>query len=371
MKINDLSYWLALSFIPGVGSVIYKRLIEHFRSPAMVFGSSIEELKKIEGIGERLARDILSYDWKEKVKKELSRLEKEKENVKVITLLDDLYPSNLKKIYDPPPFLYMRGEIKKEDDRAIAIVGSRKATTYGRLMAERLSKDLASQGITIVSGMARGIDTFSHQGAISARGRTIAVLGCGIDIVYPSENKGLRDKIIESGAVLTEFPFSTPPEGGNFPSRNRIISGLSLGVVIIEATSDSGSLITASSALDQGREVFAVPGNITSKLSQGTNKLIKKGAKLVEDVDDILEEILPQIEKERKRPGASRSQRDLRPELTPEEETIYNLLSFEPKHIDIISRESRLPPNKILSLLLGMEIKGAIRQLPGKSFVII
>lgn len=358
----NLKYWLALSFVPGVGPVLYKRLIEHFHLPVRVFSSSIEELKRIEGIGEKLAKDILMADLREKVEIELSRIEKE--NVKVITLLDDLYPENLKRIYDPPPFLYMKGEIKKEDNRAIAIVGSRKATTYGRLMAERLSKDLASQGITVVSGMARGIDTFSHQGALSVEGRTIAVLGCGIDIVYPSENIGLRDKIIKSGAVFTEFPFSTPPEGGNFPSRNRIISGLSLGVVIIEATSDSGSLITASAALDQGREVFAVPGNITSRLSQGTNKLIKKGAKLVEDVDDIFEEILPQIEKKRKKREARK------PVLTTEEEVIYSLLSDEPKHIDTINRESRLTSNKVLSLLLCMEIKGAVRQLPGKSFVV-
>jgi len=368
-EINDLENWFGLSFIPGVGNVLYKRLIEHFGSPSRVFASSIEELKKIEGIGEKLAKDILNYNWKERVKMELSRIEEE--GVKVITLLDDLYPDNLKKIYDPPPFLYMRGGIKKEDYRAIAIVGSRKASTYGRLIAERLSKDLALHGVTIVSGMARGIDTFAHEGALSIGGRTIAVLGCGIDIIYPAENKGLRDRIIESGAVLTEFPFSTLPEGRNFPSRNRIISGLSLGVVIIEATSDSGSLITASSALDQGREVFAVPGNITSKLSHGTNKLIKRGAKLVEGVDDILEEILPQIEKGVRKPDAPKPERDLRAELTQEEEAIYRLLSYEPKHIDIISRESRLPPNRILSILLGMEIKGVIRQLPGKNFVII
>ncbi len=357
--IGDLKYWLALNHVPGIGKVLYKRLIDHFKSPVKIFSSSIEKLKSVEGIGERLARDILITDWKEKVDVELSRIEKEK--VKIITLLDELYPDNLKKIYDPPPFLYIMGELRKEDNRAIAIVGSRKATTYGRLMAERISKDLVSQGITVVSGMARGIDTFSHQGALSAGGRTIAVLGCGIDIVYPSENKNLRDRIMESGAVLTEFPFSTQPEGVNFPSRNRIISGLSLGVVIIEAASDSGSLITASNALDQGREVFAVPGNITSKFSQGTNKLIKRGAKLVEDADDIIEEILPQIERKKKDKTI--------PVLTSEEEVIYKLLSYEPKHIDTISREGRLTSNKALSLLLEMEIKGVIRQLPGKSFV--
>lgn len=360
---DNLRYWLGLGLVPGIGNVLYKRLIDHFKSPEIVFSSSVEELKKVEGIGERLASDILKTDWKEKVDIELSRIEKEKVNV--ITLLDDHYPINLKRIYDPPPFLYIKGEIRKEDNRAVAIVGSRRATTYGRLMAERLSKDLASRGITVVSGMARGIDTFSHKGALSAGGRTIAVLGCGIDIVYPSENKNLRDRIIESGAVLTEFPLSTQPEAVNFPSRNRIISGLSLGVVIIEATSDSGSLITASTALDQGRDVFAVPGNITSKLSQGTNKLIKKGAKLVESVDDILEDILPQM-------GTKRENHNIpRPQLTPEEEVIYSLLSHEPKHIDIISRESKLASKRVLSILLVMEMKGAIKQLPGKFFVVM
>ncbi len=359
---DNLRYWLGLSLVPGIGDVLYKRLIDHFKSPEMVFSSSVEELKKVEGIGERLARDILMTDWKGKVNTEISQIEKEKVNV--ITLSDNLYPTNLRRIYDPPPFLYMKGEIRKEDNRAVAIVGSRKATTYGRLMAERLSKDLSSHGITVVSGMARGIDTFSHEGALLTGGRTIAVLGCGIDIVYPSENRNLRNRIIESGAVVTEFPFSTQPEAVNFPLRNRIISGLSLGVVIIEATSDSGSLITASAALEQGRDVFAVPGNITSKLSQGTNKLIKRGAKLVESVDDILEEILPQM-------GMKKEKRDIpKPELTPEEEVIYSLLSYEPKHIDSISRESRLTSNKVLSILLVMEMKGAIRQLPGKCFVI-
>lgn len=360
MEIDKLRYWLALKFTPGIGNMLYKRLIEHFRSAERVFSSSADELEQVEGIGKNLAKVILRYDWEKQVKKELSLIEKE--NVRVITILDDLYPENLKKIYDPPPFLYIKGEIKKEDNRAIAIVGSRRATAYGRLIAERLSQDLARHGITVVSGMARGIDTFSHQGALSAGGRTIAVLGCGIDIVYPPENNTLRDKIAESGVVLTEFPFSTPPEGVNFPSRNRVISGLSLGVVIIEASSDSGSLITASSALDQGREVFAVPGNITSRTSQGTNNLIKRGAKLVEGVDDILEEVLPQIEKQK--PKA------IRPELTVEEEPIYNLLSYEPKHIDTITRESNLPSSKALSLLLNMELKGAIRQLPGKTFTV-
>lgn len=363
MKTDELRYWLALSFIPGIGRVFYKKLIEHFGSPEKVLSTSAQELKKINGIGEKLARNILNYRWKEEVDKELSCILKE--NVKVITLSDEAYPENLKKIYDPPPFIYIKGDIKKEDNRAIAIVGSRKATTYGRLMAEKLSKDLAYYGVTVVSGMARGIDTFSHKGALSAGGRTLAVLGSGIDVIYPPENKQLLEDIFRSGAVLTEFHFSTPPEGVNFPSRNRIISGLSLGVVIIEATSDSGSLITAAAALDQGREVFAVPGNITSRTSAGTNKLIKKGAKLVEDVADILEEILPQIEK---RSGKEEAPR---PELTLEEETIYSLLSDEPKHIDLISRESGMTPNKVLSLLLRMEIKDAVRQLPGKSFITI
>lgn len=361
MKNDALKYWLALSFIPGIGRVLYKKLVEHFGSPEKIFSLSAEELKRIDGIGEKLARSILDYNWKEEVAKEISLIQQG--NVQVITLSDEEYPENLKKIYDPPTFIYLKGNIKKDDERAIAIVGSRKATTYGRLMAEKLSRELVYNGVTVVSGMARGIDTFSHKGALSGGGRTLAVLGSGIDVIYPPENKQLLEDISSSGAVLTEFHFSTPPEGVNFPSRNRIISGLSLGVVIIEATSDSGSLITASAALDQGREVFAVPGNITSRMSEGTNKLIKKGAKLVEDVADILEEILPQIEKKSGKFEAPR------PELTLEEETIYKLLSDEPKHIDLISRGSRLPPNKVLSLLLAMEIRGVVRQLPGKNFI--
>ncbi|MCK4649099.1 DNA-processing protein DprA, partial [bacterium] len=256
---------------------------------------------------------------------------------------------------------------KREDKNAIAIVGSRRATTYGRLTAQRLSAQLAAQGITIISGMARGIDSEAHKGALAVGGRTIAVLGCGIDVVYPPENRALEERIASSGAVITEFPFGTRPFAGNFPKRNRIISGLSIGVIIVEAAQRSGALITARLALEQGREVFAVPGSTTSPYSKGTHNLIKEGAKLVEDIDDILEELKPLIEIAKEK--GKENQDFLRPILSKEEEIIYNLVTQEPKHIDIFIQESKLPAQRAIAILTNLQIKGLIKELSGKNFI--
>jgi DNA processing protein len=283
----------------------------------------------------------------------------------IITLKDETYPERLKTIYDPPPLLYVRGELKKEDAFAISIVGSRKTSPYGRRITEKVSQDLARHGVTIVSGMARGIDSVAHWGAISGGGRTIAVLGCGVDVIYPRENRNLFGQIIDHGAILSEFPMGSPPEGGHFPKRNRIISGLSLGVVVVQADAGSGSLITAGYALEQGREVFAMPGNVGAEGSRGTNQLIKDGAKLVESSEDILEEILPQW-----RRGGETVQKTESPgrDLPEEERVIYELLGETPLHIDAIIRESRLEPGRVSSLLLNLELKGLLSQWPGKCF---
>jgi DNA processing protein len=268
----------------------------------------------------------------------------------------------LREIEDAPMVIYLKGDTQPQDRYAIAIVGSRKPTHYGESVAENISEELASMGFTIVSGMARGIDALSHKGALSAGGRTIAVLGSGLDVPYPSENKMLMDRIASSGCVISEFPPGTPPDKENFPRRNRLISGLSLGTLVIEATSESGSLITARYALEQGREVFAVPGNITSSTSEGTNELIKKGAILARKAEDIIEELAPVLK------GYIRSKDKVKVEVTEEEKNLCNLLSGEPKQIDIISRESGLPSSKVLGILLGLELKGAVRQTTGKRF---
>jgi DNA processing protein len=289
----------------------------------------------------------------------------EKVGGRILTLGEENYPKRLKEIYDPPPVLYVRGELRKQDELAISIVGSRKTSPYGRWFTERVSRELAQQGVTIVSGMARGIDSVAHQGAISEGGRTIAVLGCGVDIVYPRENRRLCEQVIDHGAVVSEFPMESPPEAGHFPKRNRIISGLSLGVVVVQAGKDSGSLITANYALEQGRDVFAVPGNVGAESTQGTNHLIKQGAKLVESSEDILQEILPQWRRDEK---AISKVEEREKGLSGEEKALYAVLGDTPLHIDAIIRETQLDPGKVSSLLLNLELKGFVSQWPGKSF---
>jgi DNA processing protein len=360
---EDIFYWLALSLTPGVGGILIKRLLDHFKTPEAVFQASMKDLLQIEGLGEKVAKEIQKGPVEKKVEKELYLLREV--GGKMMTINDESYPTRLREVYDPPPVLYVRGELRKEDELAVAIVGSRKTTPYGRWMTEKMGQELARHGITIVSGMARGIDSLAHWGALSGGGRTVAVLGCGVDVVYPRENRKLFNKIIDQGAVLSEFPMGSPPEGGHFPKRNRIISGLSIGVVVVQASMESGSLITANYALEQGREVFAVPGNVGSESSRGTHQLIKEGAKLVESSEDILEEILPQLEKERESPQKVESPaRD----LTEEERILYDQLSETPLHIDALIRESQFDPGKVSSLLLNLELKGLILQWPGKCF---
>ena len=298
--------------------------------------------------------------------------------MEIVTILDEDYPELLRQIHDPPPFLYVRGELLPEDQKALAIVGSRQCSEYGRAVARRISQELARRGFTIVSGLARGIDGAAHEGALSVGGRTLGVLGCGVDVAYPLEHLSLKEAISKQGAVISEFPLATAPVPENFPRRNRVISGLCLGVIVVEAADQSGALITATSALEQGREVFAVPGPIGSKTSVGTHRLIKQGAKLIEGVEDILEEISGQLQPS----GPSRSvstvsagppDRQAGPPrwsgLNPEEQMIYELLSHEPRHVDDLTVQAGRASSEMAGLLLQLELKGAARQLAGHMYI--
>jgi DNA processing protein len=354
--------WLLLSTVPGVGQMRLTRLINRFGSPENVFNATTKELASLEGMSNKIIEGIKRGGNKRRVEEEMLRMEKYQ--ISLVTNQDSGYPENLKNLENSPPFLYVRGSLLDRDKNAIAIVGSRKATFYGKGIAEEFGFELAKRGVTVVSGMARGIDTAAHQGAIKARGRTLAILGCGVDMVYPPENRKLRDKIIQSGAVLSEFHLGTQPIAGNFPQRNRIISGLSLGVICVEASDDSGVFSTVQWAADQGREVFAVPGDVKRKSSTGTNRLIRDGVRMVTGIEDVLEELQFTSEPD----GKSWASPEISLKLSDAEKTVYALLSETPIHIDEISEEVSLSTPETLSLLLSLELKGAIRQLPGKTF---
>jgi len=361
---EDIAYWLALNLLPGVGQILSRRLLDLFQHPKAIFSASRRDLCQVEGIGERLAQQIVSFAWEEQVDQELREVERR--GIRILTLQDVGYPPSLRAIPDPPLILYVMGDIREEDELALAVVGSRSPTPYGRLTADSLSRGLAEVGLTIVSGMARGIDSIAHRAALTVGGRTIAVLGSGLGVIYPPENASLADKIAHSGALVSEFPLFTRPERGNFPLRNRLISGLSMGVIVVEAAANSGSLITAHHALEQNREVFAVPGNIQSPKSKGSNWLIKRGAKLVDSVADVLEE-LPLVVQERLRrrqaSGAGETEG-----LSSEEELILSLLPEEGLEWDQVVAQSRLPIGRINSIVTMLELKGRLRQLQGKLF---
>lgn len=362
---QDSYHWLALSFVEGLGSIGFRNLIRRFHTPGGVFRAAWNDLEKVEGIRNRAIRGIHEFKQAARVERELELMRKH--GVKLVPFLDDTYPANLLNIYDPPPCLYVKGDLHREDKRAVAVVGSRFASSYGKMVTERISQDMARRGITIVSGMARGIDTSAHRGALTVKRRTIAVLGCGLDVCYPLENRRLKDDIASCGAVISEFPMSTAPAGCNFPRRNRIISGMSLGVVVVEASHRSGSLITARLALEQGRDVFAVPGSIDSLRSRGTHQLIKEGAKLVEDAEDIVSELMPDapcLPFQSRTGGAAEGER-----LDREAAAVLALLTHEQAHIDTIIAGCGLDSYRVSSALLDLELKGLVRQLPGKHFM--
>jgi DNA processing protein len=362
---SELKNWLALFTVPNVGPVRYISLVKHFGSPEKVLSASEKELAELPDIGPVTASSIRNQVFWDKTEEQVKLLEKNQ--IKIVTFKDENYPENLKSIYDPPPFLFLKGEIRKEDQNAVAIVGCRSASVYGKRITERIGRELAKNGITIVSGLARGIDSIAHLSALKENGRTLAVFGSGLDVIYPPENKKLAEEIVSNGAIISEFFLGTKPEAPNFPRRNRIISGLSLGVVIVEAGTKSGALVTASCALEQNREVFAIPGNLGSKNSEGTNALIKQGAKLVTTVEDILEEL--KITTKGKRPDSSaQTEKDIS-HLSEMERNIFKLISDEPYHIDKIATQASVSLPQALSALLSLELKGLVKQLSGKMFV--
>jgi len=356
---EELFLLLALVKARGIGPILSRRLLEAFGSAKAVFEAKEQELRAVEGVTKAVIRSLKGQDPLLVGMKEWERARDM--GVELISISDPRYPSNLREIYDPPLVLYVKGELKQQDKNAVAVVGSRRCSPYGREFARRLASCLAEAGVTVVSGLARGIDTEAHLGALEA-GRTIAVLGSGMDRIYPPENYRLAQRIASSGAVLSEFPLGTPPERWNFPVRNRVISGLSLGVVVVEASAKSGALITARLALEQGRTVFAVPGVVGSLFSQGTHRLIKEGAKLVEGPEDVLEEIMPQLEfPERGKPLQG---------FSPDEEMVLEILREGPKHVDELLRILKLEASSLNPLLMGLELKGIVKQLPGRIYIL-
>lgn len=358
----DLRETLRLMSIPGMGLRRILNIVHHFKDIDRIFESNISELCQIPGINKNLAEAILKTDTERFVDEQLAILEKSP--FEVTTIFDKNYPEKLKNIYDPPILFYRLGDFDEKDSDAVAIVGTRLPSSYGKAITEKLVQGLVEQQLTIVSGFARGIDTIAHKTAIHNNGRTIAVLGNGIDRVYPPENRDLKNQIIENGVYCSEFPIGTKPDAVNFPRRNRIISGLSLGVVVIEAGEKSGAILTAYYAVDQNRDVFAVPGRISDSKSIGTNRLIQKGAKLILDVDDILAEI-ENLRKFSTQPG----QIKIEFELEGDEKAIFEELSNDPVNIDALAEALHKSPFELLPVLLNMEIKGYVRQLAGKMFV--
>jgi len=372
MLSQELTDWLRLVLTPEIGSRRGKSLLERFKTPKAILEASLDDIAEVENVGREVAKKIV--EGRKRIDLDCQIKLIKKNNVTLIPLDSGYYPANLKSIFDPPLVLFIKGEILEQDYFSIAIVGTRLASFYGRTMSEKLSRELTEKGFTIVSGGARGIDTFSHQAALRAKGRTLAVLGCGLDVVYPPENKKLFEEIAEKGAVISEFPLSTRPDKGNFPMRNRIISGLSLGVIVIEAPHKSGALITVTHANEQGREVFSVPGHADSFVSKGTNQLLREGAKLVENADDIIEELEPILKSKIKElkvnlPEPPQKKEILmEPQLSEEEAKVYNLLSSGSLDFDDIIVKSQLPVSAASSVLMMLQLKKLVKQLPGKIF---
>jgi DNA processing protein len=357
--------WLTLKLTPALGNRCILKLIKRFGSPSAVLRAGAEDLCAIPGLREKARAALQNRDTIRHPGTEWERLERE--GIRLLSLLDPDYPANLAAIPDPPAVLFMKGTVEARDLVAVAVVGSRAASPLGMAFTERLCMDLSQSGVTIVSGLAVGIDSAAHRGALKGKGRTLAVLGCGLDIEYPRVNSALRQQIIAAGALFSEFPLETSPAPVNFPMRNRIISGLALGVVVVEAAHRSGSLITARMALEQGREVFAVPGTARHYRSIGPHRLLKQGAKLVESAEDVLEEIRPLI-----RPSWVASPREEKPAAAgsdADETSLLAVLDQHPRHIDAICRDLQWPMARVMAVLLTLELKGSVQQLPGKYFV--
>jgi DNA processing protein len=364
---QDRIAWLTLKLIPGLGNRSLLRLLKHFGSPQAALRAGVKELSAVPGLREKARLALQKKETIRPVESEWERLRKE--DIRILSLSDPDYPANLKAIPDPPAVLFMKGCMEARDLVSVSVVGSRAASPMGMAFTERLCMDLSQYGVTIVSGLAVGIDSAAHRGALKGKGRTLAVLGCGLDVEYPRTNSLLRQQIVDSGALISEFPLETLPAPVNFPMRNRIISGLALGVVVVEAAHRSGSLITARLALEQGREVFAVPGVARHYRSIGPHRLLKQGAKLVESAEDILEEIRPLVRPSWTPVAGKKPVPVAPPKLDADEMTIFTKLDQHPQHIDNICRELSWPMAKVMAILLNLELKGSVQQLPGKYFV--
>jgi DNA processing protein len=369
-NVKDL---IILSRIPGIGPNRLRILVSHFGNPTNVLSASARDIVSIEGFNKKLAVIVSSFRKNSKYAEAIKYADHQfstmnKYEAHMVAFWDKKYFELLKKIFDPPPYLFLKGNIIEEDKYAIAVVGTRNPSKYGIAIAEKFSQELSRLGITIVSGLARGIDTIAHNSVLKTGGRTIAVIGSGIDVIYPPENKNLFEKISENGAVVSEYDMGTPPDAGNFPRRNRIISGMSLGTIIIETGIDGGAMITASTALDQNRDVFAVPGLINEKRSVGCNTLIRDGrAKLVTSIEDVLDELETKLRPILK--GSSQQPPRHEPELTLFEKKVYENLSEVPIHIDQLSEKADMSTTDTLVNLLSLEFKGLVKQMSGKMFI--
>lgn len=360
MSGDDIRFWVGFSKVPGIGAARLRALLDYFGDLELAWKAPMHELQQA-GLDRRSIVNLVKLRDGLDLEAEVRRLERQ--GVKALTWEDADYPPNLRQVYNPPPVLYVRGSIEARDEWAVAIVGTRRASVYGKEAAQMLSAGLAKAGVTVVSGLARGIDTVAHRSCLEAGGRTLAVLGCGVDIVYPQENARLAAEIVERGALVSEYPLGTRPESRNFPPRNRIVSGLTLGTVVVEGDMGSGALITAGFAAEQGREVLAVPGSIFARNCRGTNRLIQQGAKMVCTVGDVLEELNLTMVSEQAQVRA----------ILPENETealLLQHLSAEPVHVDALGRAVKLPIAQVSSTLALMELKGMVRQVGGMSYVV-
>ena len=362
---NSTEACIALNMLPTVGPVRLRKLLEVFNEPQQILAAKRSELRKVEGIGNEVADQISNWESTVDLAAELKRVSEF--SVTVITQESPSYPKQLREIHAPPIVLYVWGELEERDHHAIGIIGARRTTHYGTESAKKLAYQLAYAGLTVVSGLARGIDTAAHQGALAAKGRTIAVIGSGLSKLYPPENQALADKIRDgNGAIVSEFSMEIEPDRQTFPMRNRIIAGWSHGILVVEAGLNSGALITAAQALEQGRSVYAVPGHINAPSAMGSNRLIQQGAKLVMDANDILDDL--QILLPETKPSAEAAARPL-PPLSDEERRVYDAIEETETPIDQIALKCDLPSGTVSSILLGLELKRLVKQLPGKYFV--